>query len=72
MIVLPGEAYALDPSWPPTRVRGRRESVTLAGVTDSGRTVSKKRDSVLLSGSFGVFFPGSLTVYLFAIRRVAG
>jgi hypothetical protein len=66
MVVLkPGETYALDTKWFPTRIAARAKSVTDAGVTDSGLTVSKSGSSVLLSGSFGVFFPGNLTAYLF-------
>lgn len=61
----PGEAYALDTKWFPTRLGRRPESVTEAGVTASGLTASKSRNGVLLSGSFGVFFPGNLTAYLF-------
>jgi hypothetical protein len=66
MVVLkPGETYALDTTWFPTRFGGRPESVTEAGVRASGLTVSKGAGGLLLSGSFGVFFPGTLSAYLF-------
>jgi hypothetical protein len=69
MVVLkPGETYALDTKWFPTRIVGHPQSVTEAGVTSSGLIVSKMRNSLLLSGSFGVFFPGSLAAYLFDVR----
>ena len=44
--------------------------MTEAGVTSIGLSASRNRNSVLLSGSFGVFFPGRLTAYLFDIRGV--
>jgi hypothetical protein len=66
MVVLkPGETYALDTKWFPTRIGGRPEAVTEAGAIGSGLTVSKTEDGLLLSGSLGVFFPGNLTAYLF-------
>jgi hypothetical protein len=64
----PGETYALDTKWFPTRISGRPESATEAGVIGSGLSASRNANSVLLSGSFGVFFPGRLTAYLFDIR----
>lgn len=71
MVVLkPGQTYALDTKWFPTRIAGRPESVTDAGVTGSAPTASRRGNSVLLSGSFGVFFPGELTAYLFDIHGV--
>jgi hypothetical protein len=65
----PGETYAMDTKWFPTRIGGHPQSVTEAGVT-SRLIVSKTGNSLLLSGSFGVFFPGSLAAYLFDIRDV--
>jgi hypothetical protein len=66
MVVLkPGETYALDTTWFPTRIAGRPKGVADAGVRASELTVSKSRNGLLLSGSFGVFFPGNLTAYLF-------
>jgi hypothetical protein len=70
VLLKPGETYALDTQWFPARFGGRPESVTEAGVTSSGLTASRKGNSVLLSGSFGVFFPGSLTAYLLDVRGV--
>ena len=70
VLLKPGETYALDTNWFPTRIEGRPESVTEAGVTGSGLTVSTSGNSLLLSGSFGGFFPGRLTAYLFDIRGV--
>ena len=65
MVVLkPGETYALDTKWFPTRIGGRPERVTEAGVIASGPTVSKSGNGLLLSETFGVFFPGNLTAYL--------
>jgi hypothetical protein len=68
VLLKPGETYALDTKWFPTRFAGRPESVTETGITGSGLTASRSGNSVSLSGSFGVFFPGSLTAYLFDIR----
>lgn len=69
MVVLkPGETYALDTKWFPTRIVGHPQSVTEVGVTSSALVVSKMGNSLLVSASFGVFFPGSLAAYLFDIR----
>jgi hypothetical protein len=68
VLLKPGETYALDTQWFPARFGGRPESVTEAGVTSSALTASRSGNSVLLSASFGVFFPGRLTAYLFDIR----
>lgn len=70
VLLKPGETYALDTKWSPTRIAGRPQSVTEAGVTGSGTTASRNGNNVLLSGSFGVFPPGSLSAYLFDIRGV--
>lgn len=70
VLLKPGETYALDTKWFPTRIAARAESVTEAGVTSSGLTAARTGKNVLLSGLFGVFFPGKLTAYLFDIRGV--
>lgn len=61
----PGETYALDTHWFPTRSGGDLETVTDAGVVTKALTAATSHEQILLSGSFGVFFPGSLTAYLF-------
>jgi hypothetical protein len=70
VLLQPGETYALDTGWFPTRIAGRPDTVTDAGIIERGLTVSKTEDRVLLSGSFGVFFPGNLSAYLFDTRDV--
>jgi hypothetical protein len=70
VLLKPGETYALDTKWFPTRIAGHPESVTEAGITSSGLTVSESGYSLVLSGSFGVFFPGRLVAYLFDTRGV--
>jgi len=64
----PGETYALDTTWFPTRAAGDLKTVTDAGVVNKALTVTTSGNSILLSGSFGVFFPGSLAAYVFDSR----
>jgi hypothetical protein len=70
VLLRPGETYALDTNWFPTRIGGRPESVTEAGVVTKGLTVSASGNSVLLAGSFAVFSPGNLTAYLLDTKGV--
>ena len=68
VLLKPGETYALDTKWFPTRLAGRVQDVNEAGIAAGGLTASQSGKSIVLSGSFGVFFPGRLTAYLFDSR----
>jgi hypothetical protein len=61
----PGESYALDTSWWPTRADSQMRGVTSAGVILSPLTIAMPNNSLVLSGLFGVFFPGKLQARLF-------
>jgi hypothetical protein len=66
MITLqPGESYAMDTTWLATRADSRLRDVTSAGVILSPLAVSPSGDSLTLSGSYGVFFPGKLRARYF-------
>ncbi len=66
----PGESYAMDTNWWPTRADGGLRDVTHAGVILSPLTVTASNDSIALAGSFGVFFPGRLQAHLFDSQGV--
>ena len=53
----PGDSYAMDTNWWPTRADHQMRGLTSAGVILTPLTVAASNNSVLLSGSFGVFFP---------------
>jgi len=61
----PGETYALDTHWFPTRMGKEFKTVMDAGVVGSSLTVSSIDGGILLSGIFGVFVPGKLEARLF-------
>ncbi len=61
----PGETYSMDTNWWPTRADGQLRNVVDSGVILSPLTAVASNASILLSGSFGVFFPGKLQAHLF-------
>ncbi len=61
----PGETYALDTHWFPTRTGKEFKTVMDAGVVGSSFAVSSTASGILLSGIFGVFVPGKLEARLF-------
>jgi hypothetical protein len=61
----PGEAYAFDTHWFPTRMGKEFKTVMEAGVVGSSLEVSPTPGGILLSGQFGVFVPGKLEAQLF-------
>lgn len=65
VLLKPDETYALDTKWFPTRFAGRPQSANEAGVASSGLTALRSGNSILLSGTFGVFFAGKLNAHLF-------
>jgi hypothetical protein len=64
----PDETYALDTSWLPTRANGELRDITSAGVIMTPLFVTPSVNGLLLSGSFGVFFPGQLQAHLVDAR----
>jgi hypothetical protein len=67
----PGETYALDTNWFPTRMGKEFKTVTDAGVVGNPFAVSPITNGILLSGLFGVFLPGKLEARLFDRHGVA-
>jgi hypothetical protein len=66
MVMLgPGETYAFDTNWFPSRLHGDFSTVTDAGLVAQPLTARRTAARVELSGSFGVFFPGELKAFLY-------
>jgi hypothetical protein len=56
----PGESYAMDTEWYPTRGGEELKSTTYAGVVENPLTVREVPNGLSLSGEFGTFYPGTL------------
>jgi hypothetical protein len=56
----PSETYAFDTKWFPTRVEKELSAVRDAGVVESALSASRKSQSIVLTGKFGVFVPCNL------------
>ncbi len=67
----PGETYALDTKWFPTRMGKDFTTVTDAGVVGTSFAVSSAANGILLTGTFGVFVPGKLEARLFDRQGIA-
>src|ERR1700761_1882058 len=61
----PGESYAFDTDWFPSRLSGELATVTEAGLVGKPLTARRRGGEVELSGTFGVFFPGELKAYFY-------
>jgi hypothetical protein len=61
----PGETYAFDTTWFPSRLSGDLTTVTEAGLVAQPLVARRNGDKIDLSGSFGVFFPGELKAFLY-------
>jgi hypothetical protein len=62
----PGETYAMDTEWFPTRMGSTFSTATFSGVAGRPFVASKNPDGQLqLVGAFGVFFPGQLIAHLY-------
>ena len=61
----PGETYAFDSNWFPSRLSGEFNTVTEAGLVGEPLAARRAGDKIELSGSFGVFFPGELKAFLY-------
>ncbi len=66
MVVLgPGETYAFDTNWFPSRLTHDFTTVTDAGLVGKPLAARRTAGKIELTGSFGVFFPGELKAYLY-------
>jgi hypothetical protein len=61
----PGETYAMDTYWFPSRMSSDLKTVTDAGLVSRPLVAKNSAGKLELSGSFGVFFPGTLKAYLY-------
>jgi hypothetical protein len=61
----PGESYAMDTQWYPTRMGEDFKSTTYSGVIGTPLSASATSAGLLLSGSFGVFYAGDLVAHFY-------
>ena len=61
----PSETYALDTKWFPTRTEKEFSTVRDAGIIESELSASRKPQSIVLSGKFGVFVPCNLVALFY-------
>jgi hypothetical protein len=56
----PGETYAMDTQWFPTRMGSELKTATYAGVVGRPLSAARTPEGFTLAGEFGVFFAGQL------------
>ena len=56
----PGETYAMDTQWFPTRMGGDFKTATYAGVVGQPLSATNTSSGIALTGEFGSFFAGQL------------
>ncbi len=61
----PGQTYAFDTNWFPSRLSPEFTTVTEAGLVGKPLAAHRAAGKITLSGSFGVFFPGELQAFLY-------
>jgi hypothetical protein len=61
----PGETYAFDSDWFPTRLGHDFTTSTEAGLVGKPLSAMRSGDNLELSGGFGAFFPGELRAFLY-------
>lgn len=65
-VLTPGQTYTMDSQWFPTRAsHAPIDSVTDAGLVIRPLTAARIAGKIEISGSFGVFFPGELRVFMY-------
>ena len=64
----PRASFAFDTRWYPVRAGKNLKSVNAAGVVEAPLTAVPDKKELRLSGKFGIFFPGNLSVRLFDAR----
>jgi hypothetical protein len=58
----------MDTGWFPTRADSQLRDVTSSGVILTPFSVTPSGDKLLLTGSFGIFFPGKLRAHLLDVN----
>jgi hypothetical protein len=61
----PSETYAFDTRWFPTRTEKEFSTVREAGIIEADLSASRKTQSIVLTGKFGVFVPCSLVALFY-------
>ncbi|HMI50128.1 MAG TPA: DUF4380 domain-containing protein [Candidatus Saccharimonadales bacterium] len=67
----PGESYAMDTEWLPTRLSRNVTAVTAAGAVSGSFSASPTTGGLVLSGEFGVFTRGKLVARPYNRRGIA-
>lgn len=62
----PGETYAMDTQWYPTRMGSNFKASTYSGVVGQPFTAAGTPEGITLAGEFGVFYPGTLVAHFYA------
>lgn len=60
----PGETYAMDTQWFPTRTTDNFQTVNPAGLVSQPLAITDGQGQIEIGGTFGVFFPGKLEARL--------
>src|SRR5438094_560036 len=66
----PGESYAMDTQWLPTRAGKDLKDVTNAGIIERPLAAYSTVKGIRLSGSFGVLYPGKLIAHFYDAHGV--
>ena len=63
----PGETYAFDTQWYPTRMGSNFKTATWSGVVGQPLAASATSNGLVLTGEFGVFYPGRLVAHYYSL-----
>ncbi|PYX10079.1 MAG: hypothetical protein DMG88_03760 [Acidobacteria bacterium] len=66
----PGESYAMDTQWFPTRAGKDLKGVTDTGIIEHPLAAHSTMKGLRISGWFGVFYPGKLVAHLYDVHGV--
>lgn len=61
----PGESYAMDSQWYPTRMDSSFQGATYSGVTGTPLAAAATPNGLVLTGNFGVLYPGQLIAHFY-------
>jgi hypothetical protein len=61
----PGETYAMDTQWYPTRMGGDFQAATYSGVVGQPLAAAATPNGIVLTGNFGVFYAGQLVAHFY-------